>query len=160
MEFPYGFGRERLWFISYLAWHKYKIRCFKWDPESWKFKLPCEHTQPKYTSSKFKIHIGDKGIPFIPGYNGVSKPTTNNYKTGQHILTDFIHNLGTRKCWNIMPERREISEMSTTISLDKCLGTIFEPCCREEWMNRAWWTCWMEDIKLKIQGGWVLWKCR
>lgn len=42
-------------------------------------------------SSKFKIPMGGKRIPFIPGHNGVSKPTTKNYKTGQNILTDFIH---------------------------------------------------------------------
>lgn len=134
MEFLYGFGRERLWNISYLVWHKYKIQCFLWDPESWKFKLSCEHTQLKYTPSKFKIHMGYKRISFITGYNGESKPTTSNYNTGQNLLTNFIHTLGTRKCWNIKPERREVSEIWTTISLDKCLQTILSHAAgKNEW---------------------------
>lgn len=35
--------------------------------------------------------------------------------------------LGTRKCYNVMPEKRELNEVSTTISPDKCLG--------ESWMQ-------------------------
>ena len=69
--------------------------------------------------------MGSKGIPFILGHNEVSKTSTNSYKTGQNILTDLIHTLGTRKCCNIMPERWEINEVSSTISLDKFLGAIF-----------------------------------